>query len=85
MHIADLQNSARRIVRKRIDAGLILGGAIAQRAEFEHAHLSNFLHGNRNLSLASFDRLLDALGISVMDLVKEIRLRNRVPLKIRKG
>ena len=69
MTIQDLQDELRSQVRARIGRGELTGSGLAQDAGFPQGHLSNFLNARRGLSVESMDRLLDALGSGVLDLV----------------
>jgi hypothetical protein len=69
MTLLDLQDQLRAHIRARIGRGELTGTMLARNAEFPQGHLSNFLNSRRGLSLESMDRLLDALGISILDLM----------------
>ena len=78
MTIQDLQDELRSQVRARIGRGELTGSGLAQDAGFPQGHLSNFLNARRGLSVESMDRLLDALGIGVLDLVSSEEVQRRV-------
>jgi len=63
-----LQNSLRAGIWARLDRGELTGKALAHKAGFQQAHLSNFLNGKRGLSLPAMDRLLDVLHLDVLQL-----------------
>jgi hypothetical protein len=69
MTLLDLQDKLRSHIRARIGRGDLTGTGLARDAGFPQGHLSNFLNSRRGLSLESMDRLLDTLGIGVLDLV----------------
>ena len=69
MTIQDLQQQLRVHIRARIGRGELTGTALAGEAALPQGHLSNFLNARRGLSVESMDRLLEALRISVLDLV----------------
>jgi hypothetical protein len=73
MLISHLQDSLRKIVLQRISARLITGTGLARDTGFEHAHISNFIHARRGLSVEGFDRFLKALELSVADLFEPVR------------
>jgi hypothetical protein len=79
--IQDLQDELRSHVRARIGRGELTGRELARNAEVPQGHLSNFLNSRRGLSLNSIDRLMGALGIGVLDLVRsedaQRRMRSR--------
>ena len=69
MTFAGLQEALRKELRKRIAAGELTGMELARRTDFTQAHISNFLNRKRGLKLAALDRALDAVGISLYDLL----------------
>ena len=81
MTLQDLQDKLRTHIRARIDRGELTGTGLSRDAGFQQGHLSNFLNARRGLSLESMDRLLETLGIGVLDLVdlKDIRAAGLVP------
>jgi transcriptional regulator with XRE-family HTH domain len=68
--VSELQDRLRRIATQRISAGVVTGTRLARDTGFKQAHISNFLHGHRGLSVEGFDRLLKALHLRVTDLVE---------------
>jgi transcriptional regulator with XRE-family HTH domain len=63
-----LQDSLRAGIWARLERGELTGKALAHKAGFQQAHLSNFLNGKRGLSLQAMDRLLDVLHLDVLQL-----------------
>ncbi len=63
-----LQDSLRAGIWARLERGELTGKALARKAGFQQAHLSNFLNGKRGLSLQAMDRLLDVLHLDVLQL-----------------
>ena len=59
----------RRELRKRIDTGELTGMELARRTGFTQAHISNFLNRKRGLKLSALDRMLNAIGLSLYDLL----------------
>ena len=70
MLVSQLEDSMRKLIRQRISAGVLTGTSLARQTGFKQAHISNFLNGHRGLSVEGFDRMLEALGLSVTDLIK---------------
>jgi hypothetical protein len=70
MLISDLQNRLRKVIEQRIAAGVLTGTILAKETGFKQAHISNFIHGHRGLSVEGFDRLLRALSIRATDLIE---------------
>jgi hypothetical protein len=80
MKLQDLQDQLRAHIRARIGRGEWTGSSLSRAADFPQGHLSNFLNARRGLSLESMDRLLDTLGIGVLDLVDAKDLQQRIAL-----
>jgi transcriptional regulator with XRE-family HTH domain len=80
MKIQQLEANLRKHIWARIKRGEWTGLALSRVAGFQQAHLSNFLNARRGLSLASMDRLLEALEIGVLELVEPEEIRKRVNL-----
>jgi hypothetical protein len=64
-----LQDSLRKILWERIDAGELTGLRLAQQTTFKQAHLSNFLNRKRGLSFEGTDKVLAVQHPSVLDLL----------------
>jgi hypothetical protein len=77
MRLRDLQDRLRAHIRARIDRRELTGVSLSQQAGLQQGHLSNFINARRGLSLESMDRLLDALEISVLDLVDVDEIERR--------
>ncbi len=69
MTFVGLQEALRKELRKRIAVGELTGMELARRTGFTQAHISNFLNRKRGLKLVALDRTLDAVGISLYDLL----------------
>jgi len=69
MSFVALQESLRKELRKRIDAGELTGMELARRTGFTQAHISNFLNRKRGMKLTALDRMLKAIGLSLYDLL----------------
>lgn len=78
-HFRQLQDALRRHLLDRIAEGEFSGIALARRTGFRQAHISNFLNRRRGLSLEAMDRILEVLGLSILDLVDAVELRASVP------
>jgi transcriptional regulator with XRE-family HTH domain len=77
MTFLTLQDQLREHIRARIRRRELTGSGLARAAGFPQGHLSNFLNLRRGLSLESMDRLLDALGIGLLDLVAPEEIQSR--------
>lgn len=80
MTFLTLQDQLREHIRARIRRRELTGSGLARAAGFPQGHLSNFLNFRRGLSLESMDRLLETLGIEVVDLVGIEAIRRRAGL-----
>jgi transcriptional regulator with XRE-family HTH domain len=56
-------------VQRRIQRGTLSVSLLARQTGFGQSHLSNFLHGKRQLSLEAMDRILKAQQMSAADLL----------------
>jgi hypothetical protein len=74
MNFQKLQEHLRVKLWERIKIGQITGSSLAEQAGFRQAHISNFLHRKRGLSVKGLDRLLEAQHLSVMDLLDPIEI-----------
>ena len=70
MDFIALQDALRTIVAGRIRAGQLTGVALAQKTGFRQAHVSNFLNRRRGLSIEAMNRVLDVLGLTIIDLIE---------------
>ena len=66
-----LQERLRLELLNRIETGALTGAAVARQAGFQQAHVSNFLNKKRSLSLDGLDRVLQAINLTVIDLLPE--------------
>ena len=58
---------------RRIQRGTLSVSLLARQTGFAQAHLSNFLHSRRQLSLAALDRVLAVQHLTVADLLPVIQ------------
>ena len=77
MRITDLEDNLRAHIWARIHRGELTGSGLSRDAGFQQAHMSNFLNARRGLSPEAMERLLDVLGVDILDLAdpEELRLR----------
>lgn len=68
MKFLELHERLRLETWRRIDQGVLSSSLLARKAGLAQAHISNFLHQRRRLSLPALDRLLLAQALSVEDL-----------------
>ena len=80
MTIQDLQDRLRTHIRACIHRREWTGSRLSGAAGFQQGHLSNFLNSRRGLSLEAMDRLLETLGIGVLDLVDAGEIQRRAVL-----
>jgi transcriptional regulator with XRE-family HTH domain len=69
MKFHELHERLRLETWRRIDLGSESSALLARQTGLAQAHISNFLHRRRRLSLTALDRILQAQALSVEDLV----------------
>jgi transcriptional regulator with XRE-family HTH domain len=65
MRLQRIQENVRLLVGQRIQRGSMSVSLLARKTGLGQSHVSNFVHGRRNLTLDSLDRVLVATGFSV--------------------
>src|SRR5277367_5298473 len=75
MNFSQLQDRVRSELLRRIDRGTLSVSLLARQTGLGQSHLSNFLHARRGLSMATLDRILAALRLTVEDLLPAPRER----------
>lgn len=68
MNFLELHERLRLEMWRRIDQGILSSALLASRTGLAQAHISNFLHRRRRLSLTALDRILEAHALSVEEL-----------------
>jgi hypothetical protein len=68
MKFVELHERLRLETWRRIDLGIQSSALLARQTGLAQAHISNFLHRRRRLSLSALDRILLAQALSVEDL-----------------
>ncbi len=68
MKFLELHERLRLETWRRIDQGILSSSLLARQTGLAQAHISNFLHRRRRLSLPALDRILLAEALSVEDL-----------------
>ncbi|HEY1808963.1 MAG TPA: helix-turn-helix transcriptional regulator, partial [Acidobacteriaceae bacterium] len=68
MKFLELHERLRLETWRRIDQGLLSSALLASRTGLGQAHISNFLHRRRRLSMTALDRILEAHALSVEEL-----------------
>lgn len=68
MKFLELHERLRLETWRRIDQGVLSSSLLARQAGIAQAHISNFLHRRRRLSLPALDRILRAQALSVEEL-----------------
>ena len=69
MNFSQMHERLRLELLRRIQRGTLSVSLLARQTGFGQAHLSNFLHSRRQLSLEAMDRILAAQRLSVADLL----------------
>lgn len=68
MKFLELHERLRLETWRRIDQGVLSSSLLARQTGLAQAHISNFLHQRRRLSMPALDRILMAQALSVEDL-----------------
>ena len=68
MKLLELHERLRLETWRRIDLGVLSTALLARQTGLAQAHISNFLHRRRRLSLPALDRILMAQTLSIEDL-----------------
>ena len=69
MNFSQMHERLRLELLRRIQRGTVSVSLLARQTGFGQAHLSNFLHSRRQLSLEAMDRILAAQRLTVADLL----------------
>jgi transcriptional regulator with XRE-family HTH domain len=69
MNFSQMHDRLRLELLRRIQRGTLSVSLLARQTGFGQAHLSNFLHSRRQLSLEAMDRILAAQHLTVADLL----------------
>lgn len=68
MKFLELHERLRLEIWRRIDLGVLSASLLARQTGLAQAHISNFLHLRRRLSLPALDRILLAQALSIEDI-----------------
>ena len=71
MNFSDIHRRLARYALRRIQCGAISERALARRAGISQPHLHNILKGKRGFSFLSADMVMEALDLTVEDLLRE--------------
>ena len=69
MNFSQLQERVRLELLRRIERGTLSVSLLARQTGLGQPHISNFLHGNRGLSLKALDRIMGGMRLDVADLL----------------
>jgi hypothetical protein len=69
MNFTQMHERLRLELLRRIQRGTLSVSLLARQTGFGQSHLSNFLHGRRQLSLEAIDRVLAAQHMAALDLL----------------
>jgi hypothetical protein len=73
MNFTQLQERVRLELLRRIERGTLSVSLLARQTELGQGHISNFLHGRRQLSLRTLDKIMKAQHLSVAELLPAAR------------
>jgi transcriptional regulator with XRE-family HTH domain len=79
MNFSQMHDRLRLELLRRIQRGTLSVSLLARQTGFGQAHLSNFLHSRRQLSLEAMDRILTAQHLTVADLLFAERRAGLLP------
>jgi Cro/C1-type HTH DNA-binding domain len=71
MNFLQLHEQLRLELLRRFERGVLSGTLLARQTGLKPAHISNFLHRKRRLSLDALDRVLSAQSINVEELLAQ--------------
>ncbi len=69
MNLTQLHDRLRQELLRRIQRGTLSVSLLGRQTGFAQAHLSNFLHSRRQLSLEAMDRILAAQHLTIAELL----------------
>src|SRR6202140_489234 len=69
MNFSQMHERLRLELLRRIQRGTLTVSLLARQTGFGQAHISNFLHSRRQLSLDAMDRILTAQHMAAADLL----------------
>jgi hypothetical protein len=72
MNFTQMHERLRLELLRRIQRGTVSVSLLARQTDFGQAHLSNFLHSRRQLSLEAMDRILAAQHLTTADLLPAV-------------
>jgi transcriptional regulator with XRE-family HTH domain len=73
MNFSQMHERLRQELLRRIQRGTLSVSLLARQSGFGQPHISNFLRGNRRLSLEALDRILSVQYLAVPDLLPAAR------------
>ena len=79
MNFTQMHERLRLEMLRRIQRGTLSVSLLGRQTGFGQAHLSNFLHSRRQLSLEAMDRILAAQRLTVADLLPAANRANEWP------
>jgi transcriptional regulator with XRE-family HTH domain len=79
MNFTQMQERLRLELLRRIQRGSLSVSLLARQTGFGQPHLSNFLHGRRQLSLEAVDRILAAQHLTAADLLPALHQAGDLP------
>jgi len=79
MNFTQMHERLRLELLRRIQRGSLSVSLLARQTGFAQAHLSNFLHSRRQLSLEAMDRILASQHLTAADLLPAIQRADPLP------
>jgi hypothetical protein len=78
MNFTQMHEHLRMELLRRIQRGTLSVSLLGRQTGFGQAHLSNFLHSRRQLSLEAMDRILAAQHLTVADLLPSVQMAQQL-------
>lgn len=82
MNFTQMQERLRLELLRRIQRGTLTVSLLSRQTGYAPAHLSNFLHGKRQLSIEALDRILAAQHLTAQDLAPPASHSGRFPMEV---
>lgn len=76
IYFKELDERLREMIKDRISSRQLTASSLARQAGFRQAHISNYLHDHRGLSLERMDRVHAALGLCALDLIQATEIES---------
>jgi len=69
VNFSHLQERVRLEILRRIERGTLSVSLLARKSKLGQGHISNFLHGRRQVSMGTLDKIMDSQQLTIEDLL----------------